>query len=88
MSIEQEPDVTHQSVVAQFTLLEGERLIFIVGMGRSALAARRLLEKDLFERNFDVELAHTLHCWRTWIANCSYHGLYADWVQRSALTLK
>jgi GH15 family glucan-1,4-alpha-glucosidase len=88
MSIEQETDTAHQTVVAQFTLLEGERLIFVIGMGRSARAAARLVEKELFERNFDVELAHTLHCWRSWIANCAYHGPYADWVRRSALTLK
>jgi GH15 family glucan-1,4-alpha-glucosidase len=88
MRIEQESDAAHQTVVAQFTLLEGERLIFVIGMGRSARAARRLVEKDLFERNFDVELAHTLHCWRAWIANCAYHGPYAEWVRRSALTLK
>ncbi len=88
MDIVQGSDEAHQSVEAQFTLHNGERLFFVVGMGRSALAARRLVERELFERNFDTELAHTLHCWRSWIAGCSYHGPYAEWVQRSALVLK
>ena len=88
MSVTQDPEVSHQSVVAQFTLCEGERIAFVLGMGRSAAASRRLLEKELFQRNYEVELANTLHNWRTWIANCSYHGPYQEWVRRSALTLK
>ncbi len=47
-----------------------------------------LVEAELPQRNFDWELAHTLHCWRKWVAGCNYHGPYIDWVQRSALTLK
>src|SRR5205085_3536392 len=35
-----------------------------------------------------AELAHTLHCWRKWLANCNYHGPYLEEVQRSALALK
>lgn len=88
MSVTQDPEVSHQSVVAQFTLCEGERIAFVLGMGRSAAASRRLLEKELFQRNYEVELANTLHNWRTWIANCSYYGPYQEWVRRSALTLK
>lgn len=88
MSVTQDPEASHQSVVAQFTLCEGERIAFVLGMGRSAAASRRLLEKELFQRNYEVELANTLHNWRTWIANCSYYGPYQEWVRRSALTLK
>jgi len=88
MDIAQTEEEWHPSVVAQVTLHEGERLLFAVGMGRSAYAARRLVEHELHQRNFDAELAQTLHCWRKWVANSKYQGPYAEWVQRSALALK
>jgi len=88
ISVEQDQAGMHPSMVGQVTLHEGESLLFAVGMGRSVQAARRLVESELPQRNFDAELAHTLHCWRRWVAGCSYRGPYADWVQRSALVLK
>lgn len=88
VTVEQEPEDWHASVVARVTLREGERLLFALGMGRTLRAAQRLVEDELQQRNFDAELAHTLHCWRKWIASCSYQGPYQDWVQRSALALK
>jgi GH15 family glucan-1,4-alpha-glucosidase len=88
LSITQDADEQHQSVIAEVTLCEGERLIFALGIDRSATAAYRLVEKELPRRNFDAELAHTLHCWRQWIRGCTYQGPYAEWVQRSALALK
>ena len=88
IGVEQGDEGMHPAVVVQVTLREGESLLFAVGMGRSAQAARRLVETELPQRNFDSELAHTLHCWRRWVASCTYHGPYAEWVQRSALTLK
>lgn len=69
----------HPSVRARIILREGERLQFALGLGRSAQAARRLVEVDLPQRNFDWELAHTLHCWRRWVAQCAYRGPHADW---------
>jgi GH15 family glucan-1,4-alpha-glucosidase len=84
----QEPEEAHQSVVAHFTLHAGERLIFVLGMGRSDIAARRLLEHELFQRDFAAELAHTLHCWRSWLDQCTYRGPYTKAVQRSVLALK
>jgi hypothetical protein len=51
----------HPTLIAQATLQEGERLLFAVGVGRNAQAARRLAEQELHLRNFDWELAHTLH---------------------------
>src|SRR5436305_13488247 len=78
----------HPSVVVQMTLREGERILFAVGVGRSVQAARRLVHAELPKRNFDAKLAHTLHCWRKWLANCNYHGPYLEEVQRSALALK
>jgi GH15 family glucan-1,4-alpha-glucosidase len=88
MNVLQEPDEAHATVQVKVLLSEGERLLFAVGMGRTAQAAQRLLEEELYTRNFDVELAHTLHAWRQWIAGCTYQGSYAEWVQRSALALK
>ncbi len=88
MSIEQEEDEEHPTVVIQAILREGERLLFAMGVGRSARAAHRLVEDELQRRNFDWELAQTLHCWRAWIRSCSYNGPYAELVERSALVLK
>jgi GH15 family glucan-1,4-alpha-glucosidase len=88
LSVSQDGDELHPSLIAQMTLREGERLLFAVGMERSASAARRLVEQELPQRNFDWELAHTLHCWRTWLKQCIYNGLYIEEVRRSALALK
>ncbi len=88
MSVAPDPEGLHPVIVVQATLQEGERLLFAVGVGRNARAARRLAEHELHERNFDWELAHTLHCWRTWLEGSNYRGPYAEWVQRSALVLK
>ncbi len=88
MDVSHEEEEMHPSVLMQATLQEGERLLFAVGVGRNAKAARRLAEEELHQRNFDWELAHTLHCWRTWLESCTFHGPYAEWVKRSALVLK
>jgi len=78
----------HPFLEVQVTLQEGERLLFALGVGRTERAARRLAETELHLRNFDWELAHTLHWWRTWLAGCSFKGAYESWVKRSALVLK
>src|SRR5215467_4030353 len=88
LSVEEDEAKMHPTVITQVTLHEGESLLFAVGMGRSIQAARRLVEHELPGRNFDAELAHTLHCWRRWVAGCTYRGPYADRVQRSLLALK
>lgn len=88
ISISQEADELHSSVIVQTTLREGERLLFALGVARTAPGARRLVERELHERNFDAELAHTLHCWRSWLKSSSYSGPYPDYVERSALVLK
>src|SRR6185437_9206026 len=88
MTIEQDEDEPHATVVIQATLSEGERLLFAMGVGRSARAAHRLVESELQQRNFDAELALTLHSWRAWIKSCSYSGPYTELVERSALVLK
>jgi len=78
----------HSYLEVQVTMQEGERLLFALGVGRTAQAASRLAERELHLRNFDWELAHTLHWWRTWLAGCTYKGAYNAWVKRSALVLK
>jgi alpha,alpha-trehalase len=88
MFVQQEAGDEYPSIVVQATLQEGERLLFAVGMGRNNRAARRLAEEELHLRNFDWELAHTLHCWRTWLKGSFNSGRYAHWVERSALVLK
>jgi GH15 family glucan-1,4-alpha-glucosidase len=88
MYVSQEAEEMHPSIIAKATLQEGERLLFAIGVGRNAKAARRLAEQELHQRNFDWELAHTLHCWRTWLEGCTYRGPYEEWVKRSALVLK
>lgn len=88
LEIEQQAEDWHQTLVAQVMLHEGERLIFAIGMGQSQNAARELVEYQFPRRDFDDELAGTLHCWRQWVARCNYQGPYADSVQRSVLTLK
>ena len=88
MVVRQEGEDARPSIIVQATLQEGERLLFAVGLGRNARAARRLAEEELHLRNFDWELAHTLHCWRTWLKGCVNDGPFARWVERSALVLK
>src|SRR6516164_8236690 len=78
----------HPYLEVHVTLQEGERLLFALGVGRTAQAASRLANTELHLRNFDWELAHTLHWWRTWLAGCTYKGDYEAWVKRSALVLK
>jgi GH15 family glucan-1,4-alpha-glucosidase len=88
MCVVREEDEMHPSVIVQVNLREGERLLFALGVGRTAQAARRLVEVELLQRNFDAELAQTLHCWRKWLQGLTYHGPYAEMVERSALVLK
>src|SRR5216684_3189117 len=88
MYVSHEAEDIYPTVIVQTTLQEGERLLFAVGVGRNATAARRLAEQEVHLRNFEWELAHTLHCWRTWLEGCTYRGAYEEWLQRSALVLK
>ena len=50
-------EIAHPSIVVQMTLREGERILFALGVGRSLQAARRLVEDELHQRNFDAELS-------------------------------
>src|SRR6516164_8703052 len=88
LSISQQDGAKHPFITAKATLQEGERISLALGVGRNAQAAHRLAEQELHLRNFDWELAHTLHWWRTWLGGCTYKGAYDSWVKRSALVLK
>src|SRR6266851_1304565 len=88
LSVLQDGDELHPSLIAQMTLREGERLLVALGMEPSAEAARQLVQHALPQRNFDADLAHTLYCWRSWLRQCTYNGPYIEEVQRSALALK
>jgi Glycosyl hydrolases family 15 len=70
------------------TLQQGDRLLFAIGMASTAQAAQTLAEGVSCEAECEASLAHTLVCWRMWAAQSSYHGPYAEWVERSALVLK
>lgn len=88
LALEQEPGEEHPTVVLQATLRRGERLLLALGMGRTALAARCLVETEFQRCDFDAKLAQTLQCWRTWVSGCTYRGPYSELVERSALILK
>lgn len=88
MRVERDDEVIHPTVVAQCTLQEGEELFFALGVTDSVQDAYRLVEEELPGRDFKAELAHTLRCWREWLAKCAYHGPYKEAVHRSVLALK
>src|SRR2546421_936144 len=88
LSVSQDDDELHPSLIAQLTLREGERLLFVLGMARSARVARRLVAHMWPQRNFEAELAKTLYTWRSWLDQCTYNGPYIEEVRRSALALK
>lgn len=88
LQVEWSKNKTHPVIVAQCTLSKGEELFFALGVAESAQAAHKLVEQEFPRRNFEAELAHTLNCWRGWLAKCTYTGPYLEEVHRSALTLK
>ena len=88
IGVSQDESEQHPSVTAQMTIYEGERIQFALGIRREQQAARKLVEEEMPQRNFDWEMAHTLHCWRSWAGHHKYDGPYLDWIQRSVLTLK
>ncbi len=88
MTVEQSTEAITPAVITQATLHQGERLLFAVGVARTAQAARTLAEYPSRQCEFEASLTHTLRCWQTWASQCTYRGPYAELVQRSALVLK
>ena len=88
LTVEQDAQDTNPTLVAQATLKIGDRLLFALGMASSVQAAQTLAKGVSSEAELEAALTQTLVCWRMWAAQCSYHGPYAEGVQRSALVLK
>jgi GH15 family glucan-1,4-alpha-glucosidase len=88
LTVEQGAEDMNPTLIAQATLQKGDRLLFAMGMAPTAQAAQTLAECTSCQAECEAALNHTLVCWRMWAAQCSYHGPYAEWVQRSALVLK
>ena len=86
--VEQSIEAITPAVIAQATLHQGERLVFAIGVASTAQAAWTLAEYPSRQCDFEAALTHTLRCWQTWVTRCTYRGLYAALVQRSALVLK
>jgi GH15 family glucan-1,4-alpha-glucosidase len=69
---------------ARFSLGPGERATFVLAHLDRDEGPGEILSHVGFE-----ELLHrTLHYWRRWIANSTYHGRWREMVHRSALVLK
>jgi GH15 family glucan-1,4-alpha-glucosidase len=71
-------------VSAQFSLNEGESRSFQLGQWnadrRERLVCSEQKSEDLFHE--------TIHFWRRWLSQCTYHGRWRETVLRSALALK
>jgi pentatricopeptide repeat protein len=79
------PLVANQGAVeAEFTLAEGQQLIFFFEQLEMA-AAEDLLDAPQTGEN---ALHDTIGFWRKWLVQCRYTGRWREMVQRSALTLK
>jgi GH15 family glucan-1,4-alpha-glucosidase len=71
-------------VVADFTLGEGEKAIFMLGRLDSQVPQKRCPDCDEAEEFFRDTVAY----WRRWLAKCTYAGRWREVVYRSAITLK
>ncbi|MFQ5926811.1 MAG: glycoside hydrolase family 15 protein [Terriglobia bacterium] len=71
-------------VVAEFTLGEGQSVIFLL----QQIPAGTGCGEPLSEQNVDRLFQRTVAYWRRWIAKCHYTGRWREMVQRSALALK
>lgn len=71
-------------VRAEFTLLEGDALAFILHESESADTSAAVFPdgqgEELFER--------TVAFWRRWLGRCTYMGRWREMVHRSAMALK
>ena len=75
---------TGNGVTAQFSLKEGETLVFVLGRIDPGAGCEMLLSEGQAE-----ELAmRTVEFWRHWLSQCTYEGRWREMVHRSALVLK
>ncbi|MGE9550708.1 glycoside hydrolase family 15 protein [Erwinia amylovora] len=71
--------VENSAAVATFTLKAGECREFVLGCAE---------DEHLNEQSTENCFNETLHFWRHWSAQSTYHGRWQEMVNRSALTLK
>ena len=74
----------NDGVVADFTLDEGEKAVFVLRRLRPEDRQGPCPGADLAEDLFRNTVAY----WRRWLARCTYAGRWREVVQRSAITLK
>ena len=71
-------------VVADFSLKEGEKAVFVLRYLDPSDQQQRCPGLDEAEELFRT----TVQFWRCWLRKCTYHGRWREIVERSALTLK
>ena len=71
-------------VVADFTLSEGESVVFALGDADSGSTHGPLLPEKEANELFEA----TIEYWRRWLSRCTYKGRWREMVERSALALK
>lgn len=74
----------HGGVVADFTLSEGEKAVFVLRSLDRHGATSACPNVDEGETLFRDTVAY----WRRWLSKCTYTGRWREVVRRSALTLK
>jgi GH15 family glucan-1,4-alpha-glucosidase len=79
----EELKVINSTVLAEFNIKPGERIIFSMSYSNQSPAIIPELKTTAWKR-----MQQTIHLWRDWISKCQYTGLYKDQVRRSALVLK
>jgi GH15 family glucan-1,4-alpha-glucosidase len=71
------------SVSAEFTLMQGQEVTFVLGDADPTVADLRCPG----DRQRDL-LASTVDYWHRWLSRCTYRGRWREMVHRSALVLK
>jgi GH15 family glucan-1,4-alpha-glucosidase len=75
--------VSDEKLWGEFTVHEGERIIFNLAVSSQFPAIIPEIKTTAIDR-----LDKTTRYWQNWIAKCKYNGPFGDWVRRSALALK
>lgn len=83
LSPEQLRYIDDERVETEFEVNAGQRIFFSLSYSNQAPAIIPELNHTAWNR-----MADTITYWRDWISKCSYDGLYAQHVRRSALALK
>ncbi len=73
-----------KGVVAEFTLEQGKSMTFILHELQEGQQCGANISESESEEHFE----RTVHYWRRWLRQCTYHGRWQEMVRRSALALK